>query len=310
MNDDLGDLRYTINIGIMLPSLAALFFILPFAYSSLNYYIFVPVILLPVVRRFLPAYFSKFIYNIATILVLLLIVNYLYSPFYRHTFIISSLTIPITSTVIMSFELGIVVIVIIEGMLARKAQHTIGAMIGSLAVLLEFVSAVLIIYLPHYSGIASVINNEYQASGLAIRTKFQEQFYVAITVEYLALAGLLLNGSISTYHIGGQSVSLSLPLNTINASVDYLLLGTFVVALMMIVIRYYLGGESDYEVRLDELFYSVIIGSMSAIIALAVLNLPQFSDYQFTAIMTIVLVVVYAVIHSSRDRKTMNSYKS
>ncbi|MGC8506067.1 MAG: hypothetical protein ACP5NK_05100 [Thermoplasmata archaeon] len=310
MDKGLGDVIYTTNIGIMLPSLAAIFFIIPFVYSSLDYYIVVPVVLLPVVRRFLPAYFSKFIYNIATIVVLLLVVNYLYSPFYKHIFIISDLTVPITSTVIMSFEFGIVAVVIVEGLLAKKAHQTIGAMIGSLAVLLEFVSAVLIIYLPHYSSFASVISGEYQSYGLAIQTKFQEQFYVAVIVEYLALAGLLMNGSVSVYHVGGQTVSLSLPLNVISSPVDYLLLGTFVVALMMIVIRYYLGGESDYEVRLDELFYSVIIGSVSAIIVLALINLPQFSDYQFTAIMIVVIAVVYAAIRSSRDRKTVNSYKS
>ncbi|MFG1519912.1 MAG: hypothetical protein AAE977_05505 [Thermoplasmataceae archaeon] len=301
---------YTTNIGIMLPSIVALFFVLPFAYSSLDYYIVVPVVLLPFVKRLLPEYLSRFTYNIATIIVLLLVVNYLYSLLYIHIFIISSLILPISSTMIMSFEIGIVAVVIIEGLYAKKSQYTIGAMVGSLAVLLEFVSAVLIIYLPHYSSFASAIDQEYQAAGLAIQTRFQEQFYVAITVEYLALVGLLMNGSVATYKIGGQSVSLSLPLNTISSSVDYLLLGTFIVALLMIVIRYYLGGESDYEVRLDELFYSVIVGSISAIIILALLDLPVFSEYHFTGIMVVVLVLIYVAIHSSREKKSVNSYKS
>ena len=298
------DQWYFLNIGIMLPSIAAFFYVLPYGYTSIDYYIFVPLALLPVVKRLVPKYTSPYVYNVAGIIVLPIILATLLNiyGFFTGIPLLSGIYIPLNSVTFFTFEMDIVLVSIVEGSLARRPNQAVGAMVGTFALLLEYVAATLVTSYQYYPNVSSALSAQMTAIGFSPMTPFLLSFYVADMLEAFAIYGLFIHGGLSPVSVLGTSISIPFPLNSISGPVDLLLLGTLMASVIFMVVRYYVGGESDYEVRLQELFLSLTIGSIAAIAVIVIMNLSGYAGFQFTLLMFFVLALIMATLITSRRR--------
>ncbi len=299
------DQWYFLNIGIMLPSLSAFFYILPFAYTSIDYYIFVPLAVLPVFKRLLPKYAAQYLYNIVGIILLLLILATLLNLYGWLSGIplLSLIYFPLDSVSFFTLEMDIALIAIVEGSLAKRPNQAVGAMIGTFALLLEYIAATLVTKYQYYPAISSAISTQMTAIGFPPMTPFLLSFYVSDILGGFAIYGLLFHGGLSPINVLGTAINVPFPLNSISGSVDTLLLGTLMASLVFIVVRYYVGGESDYEVRFQELFVSLALGSIGAIAAIILMNLAGREGYQFTFLLFYVTALLLAAVITSRRRR-------
>ena len=260
------------NILIMLPSLLLIFYLLSMIIPLIYLSMFIFISILPFIKHFSPTYVSKRFYPAAIIISALLFLNSALVEFnviHRYP-ILSSLVIPLNITTAITFDLGLGVLFIVEGLLAKRVHVALGFLFLSLA---TFLDQLAIFRTMEYSGIPYI--------------------YAALKIyldEGIAIITLITSGYQTT-----------LPLANMHFSIDFYMFLAFLVSAIGSVSYFLVVKDEDRSARLNELALAVITGSLIGFVIFVTVN--EFSRYGLQIFVVAVAITAIILLIRSSTRK-------
>ena len=260
------------NILIMLPSLLLVFYLLSMIIPLIYLSMFIVISILPFIKHLSPTYVSKYLYPVAIIISALLLLNSALLEFnviHRYP-ILSSLVIPLNITTAITFDLGLGVLFIVEGSLAKRLHVALGFLFLSLA---TFLDQLAIFRTMEYSGIPYI--------------------YAALKIyldEGIAIITLITSGYQTT-----------LPLADMHFSIDFYMFLAFLVSAIGSVSYFLVVKDEDRSARLNELALAVITGSLIGFVVFVAVN--EFSRYGLQIFVVAVAITAIILLIRSSTRK-------
>ena len=281
--------HYALNIGIMFPSI----FLVVYVSSQIIQYISVSVIALFVVIFFLkylvPLRFRQYVYPLAIIVFLLLLLNTLTLDATSSTLpILSRLSIPLSFPILSSITFSIGLVTVAEGIISPKYIMTISEFFGSLLLFIELLGIVAVMLtnnstiLATESGVASYLIQ----LGVYNPNPYIIAFFTTMSLEGYALYSLLVFG-----------YQFYLPLTVLSTPVDAIMPFLFMISAVSILVSLYIREKRKTGSRLGTIGIAGIAG---AFVAIPVLLLSEaVASYGFQifvlAVSTAALLIVAAV---------------
>ncbi len=292
---------YLFNAMLISPSIFLLLFGLSYALPDMNPYIYIPLFLLPLIKRLSPKLIRLNTYRLVVIIFLLLVLDTIFSRLAPNTPIVGGIGVPITFTTMFTVEICLGYLLVVESLFANKPYHVIGGMIASLALLGEIYAAIAFLNSPYFNEFVTGYGIVIGKFALGSISRLQMALIGVAVLEFAAITSLIFNGFMTFMPLyGGSPHSLVLPYSR-------LLLGLFGVSFIGVVGRFYVDGEKDETFRLEGLFYSVIMGVVISSIVVYFAGLFQGLDYQFMVIS--ILVIIFLIISSASSRLTPKALK-
>lgn len=270
---------YLFKLMIMLPALFLLFYVFPSIALYINYYIFIPIIVLPVLRVFLKERLGSLVYPIFTIAFLLItLYSYAYLLGIYQNRILNTLLLRYNYETIISLMMGIGILILEEGILTRKLYRTVGSLIVSNLFFLEQFAA---IYLMNNPGAIPSLN-------FSNMTYF-EAFSTIAYLEIISLYSFIVNG-----------YEYLLPLATFSLPYSRVILFLFLLSIVSLLLFLYRSEKRWLTERGVSLGYAVVIGSMLAAIGVFILDRLNTYYYGDSFLLFFVVGVTAVAIYSSR----------
>lgn len=270
---------YLFKLMIMLPALFLLFYVFPSIALYINYYIFIPIIVLPVLRVFLKERLGSLVYPMFTIAFLLItLYSYAYLLGIYQNRILNTLLLRYNYETIISLMMGIGILILEEGILTRKLYRTVGSLIVSNLFFLEQFAA---IYLMNNPGAIPSLN-------FSNMTYF-EAFSTIAYLEIISLYSFIVNG-----------YEYLLPLATFSLPYSRVILFLFLLSIVSLLLFLYRSEKRWLTERGVSLGYAVVIGSMLAAIGVFILDRLNTYYYGDSFLLFFVVGVTAVAIYSSR----------
>lgn len=289
MAETQGVSAYFFNVLALSPSILLLLVSMAYAISGLNLYIFVPLALVPIAKRFSPSLIKVNTYRIVLIILLLLILDSLASLSHLVPPYLSAISLPASFETVFTLEIALGYLIVVEGIFTQKMFYLVGALVASLADLGELYAAVALMNSPYFGVVLSNFTSTLGSYGLGNVPPMQAALIVVALLEYQAILSLSLHGFMTILPL----YSLSLPYST-------LLLSTFAVSFLGVIGRFYVEGEKDENFRLEGLFTSVVLGVVISLAVIEFATVFQTYDFQFFVISFLAMVFLIAAVSSSR----------
>ncbi len=271
---------YGFKIVIMLPSLFLLFYIFPNIDHYINYYIFIPIVLLPLTRFFLKGKLFSYVYPIFTLAFLLVILYTLVHDFgIFQNKLLNNLLIPLDYKTVISLMLALATLVLEEGITTRKIYRVVGSVVFSNLFLLEQYAAIYLMAHPQAIPLIKVQSFTYYQAFSAI--------------AYLELV------SIYSFVVNGYQYAL--PLATFALPYRELILGLFLVSIVALLLFLYRSDTRWNSERGVTLGYSVITGSVVGAVGIFLLDRLNLFYYGDAFLLFFVLAVTGIALYTSRS---------
>ena len=269
------------NFLIMLPSISMFVYDLPKEYHYWDYlwYIF---FILPVLKYISPTRIRRLIYPLSIIiilsyvllseLILIFRVSFFLSHYFHVDFSSQNLTVisyTISSAVAFPF--------IVEGMMAKTPQGTIGYLIASSTSTIYFITALYLVTLFHDSLSSNAFFYSYNITGYLI-------FY-------------------NLYLLASQGHEFITLLIRPSPFIENLLTVTFMVSIIGLIARLYLQNQEINRQPLENMAYPIFYGS---IIALAVTLLLGKLSFTYYGILLMALFLIGTVVIARHGNKKDN----
>lgn len=270
---------YAFKLWIMLPSLFLLFYVMPYIYPYLNYYILVPIAVLPLARFFLKKKWFSYVYPVFTLAFLLVILNSLFYDFgiFRIN-LLKNLVISFDYGTVVSIMIAIGILILEEGITTRKIYRTVGSVVFSNLFLLEQYAA---IYLMNNPDAVSILGGQ--------KLTYFQSFSAVVYMEMLSIYSFVVNG-----------YEYMLPLANFNLPYSQVILALFLISIIALLLFLYRSDTRWISERGVSLGYAVIAGSVVG--AVGIFLVDRLNTYYFGAgfLLFFVIAVTLYAIHTSR----------
>ncbi len=275
------------NFLIMMPSFAVFAYVLPYLIPNMNPYVWIPLFALPFIKLFMPKAVRQYLYRTVLVLVILL---FLYAEFsyagllwgFGDPYLLFLL---LTFPNILSFEMSLAFIMLIEGTLTGRERGAVSYMLFSFFLLAEQLSAVYLYNSSEFPVLYNQILPYMSSLPLVPGSGFQFAYEMSYLMQYYAIYTLIF--------LGAEGIQL--PLNALAEPYNFVILVSFVISFAAILTSFYLGGERDRRYRLSGIAVSMTTGVAMAIVFLLVMRMMQNAGYQFLALsILLALVWLYA----------------
>lgn len=271
---------YLFKIVIMLPSLFLLFYIMPYIYSYLDYYLLIPIAVLPLTRLFLKKKMFSYVYPVFTLIFLLIMLyTLLYDFGIFQNRILNHILISFDFRTLSSIMIALGVVILEEGIFTEKIYRVVGSVVFSNLFLLEQYAA---IYLMNNPGAVPLLGGE--------KLTYFQSFSAVVYLEMLSIYSFVVNG-----------YEYMLPLATFRLPYEGVILGLFLVSIVALLLYLYRSDTRWISERGITLGYAVIAGSIIG--ALGIFLVDSLNSYYFGSgflLFFVVGVTLYA-IHTSRN---------
>jgi hypothetical protein len=281
--------HYALNIGIMFPSI----FLLVYVSTQIIQYISAAVIAIFLVIFFIkylvPRRFRQYVYPLAIIIFLLLMLNTLTLEATSSALpILSRLSIPLSFPILSSFTYSIGLITVAEGIISPRYIATISEFFGSLLLYIELLGIVAVMLtsnstiLATESGVASYLVQ----LGVYNPNAYIIAFFTTMSLEGYALYSLLVFG-----------YQFYLPLTVLSTPVDPILPFLFMISAASILISLYIREKRNVASRLGTIGFAGIAGAFIAIPVLLISEAVAPYGFQIfvISVSTAALLIVAAV---------------
>ncbi len=270
---------YAFKIVILLPSLFLLFYVFPYLSSYINYYILVPIVLLPWAKVFLKREITVYVYPVFTIIFMLIVIYSLsYNLGIYSSSLLNNLLLSFDYQTLISIMMAIGIMILEEGIITRKMHRVVGSVIVSNLFLLEQYAA---IYLMNNPTAIPLLNLG--------RIDYYQAFSAVAYLEVVSIYSFIVNG-----------YEYLLPLATFNLPYRNVILTLFLISIVALLLFLYRTDTKWSSERGVSLGYSVISGAVVG--AFAVLVLDRFNSYFYggSFLLFFVIAVTVAAIWTSR----------
>lgn len=281
MNEKLGSVEfYAFKIAIMLPALFLLFYTLPYAVPYINYYIFIPMVILPLLRFFLKKKIFSYVYPMFTLIFLLVILYSLVAEIgIFHYWLFNYLLITFNFETLVSAMTAFGIMILEEGIITKSIYRVLGSFIFSNLFLLEQYAA---IYLMKNPAAISIFNGQ----PLSYYQAFSAIFYL----ELLSFYSFIVNG-----------YEYLLPLATLNLPYSRAILLLFLISLVALLLFLYRSDKRWSSERGVNLGYAVVAGSVVGAVAVIFLDRLNSIYYGQSFLLFFVLIMFVVAIRTSRN---------
>ena len=285
------------NFLIMMPSFAVFAYVIPYIVPNMNPYVWIPLFTLPFIKLFMPKALRQYLYRTVLVLILLL---FLYAEFsyagllggFGNPYLLSVL---LTFPNILSFEMSLAFIMLVEGTLTSRERGAVSYMLISFLVLAEQLSAVYLYNSGEFRVLYSQLLPYLSSLPLVPGSGFQFAYEISFLMQYYAIYTLIF--------LGAEGIQL--PLNALAEPYNFVILVSFVISFVAIASSFYLGGNRDRRYRLSGIAVSMTTGVAIAIVFLFVMRVMQNYDYQFLALsILLALLWLYAAHVIRKSSKT------
>ncbi|MCL4335331.1 MAG: hypothetical protein M1402_04460 [Candidatus Thermoplasmatota archaeon] len=276
--------RYALKSLIMLPAIFLFLYDISNESGSINYYIFVPLAVLPFIRIGRIGKYAGWVYPTFTVAFALII---LYSLMHllgiANIGFLNIFLIYLNGDTYIAIFLGFGFIAMVEGYFSASHTGTLAGLIVSSLFFLEQFSAV-VLYLNHGA-----------VSGIILSVpSFFDAFSYVIYLEFLALYSFLVNG-----------YQYLLPLATFSLPYHALILSLYLVSMVAFLVSLFMNGKWSSE-RGYNLGLSVISGSILGLVLMEIYRI--LGNYYFGgafllfALMGIIIASMATSRHSYNER--------
>lgn len=275
---------YIFKLMIMLPSIFLLFVVFPSIYSYLDFYIVVPLLLLPLLRKVLNRDLAVQVYPVFSVILLLItIYSFVYYLGLYQNYVLNHLLIAFTYKTLISFMTAIGIVMLEEGIFTKRMQRVVGSVIVSNLFFLEQFAAIYLMKNPGAIPGSSFSN-----------LSFYQAFSMIAYLELLSIYSFIMNG-----------YEYLLPLATFKLPYSEVILTLFLVSIVALILFFYRSDRRWLTERGVALGYSVITGSILG--ALAILLLNRLNTYYYGGMFLLLFVfsiVIYSIYTSRRSYYT------
>ncbi len=280
------------NFFIMMPSFAVFAYVIPYLIPNMNPYVWIPLFVLPLVKQVMPKAVRQYLYRAVLVLVLLL---FLYAEFsyagllggFGDPYFLSLL---LTFPNILSFEMSLAFISLIEGTLTGRGGGAVSYMLFSFFLLAEQLSAVYLYTSSEFPLLYTQLLPYLSSLPLVPGSGFQFAYEMSLLMQYYAIYTLIF--------LGAEGIQL--PLNALSEPYNFVILVSFVISFVAIASGFYLTGERDRRFRLSGIAVSMTTGVAVAIVFLFIMRMMQNSGYQFLALSILLAIAWLYAAHVIR----------
>lgn len=270
--------RMIINVVIMVPALAILFYVLPYTASQFNYAIVLILISIPFVKFFVPGPFKGAVYPLAAIVFLLLVLVTLLANY--TTLLVGTaaqlLSLPLQVSTFVSAVMALSIIIVAEGILSDRIYKATALLFLSMGGLLDQLAIV-----------TSMITN---STSYIVAYEFvngEEVYSIYTLVVY-----------------GYQEV---LPLANLKVQIGPILLGAFVISIIGILVALYMRGLKNSPETLNRFGYPVFVGSIVGSLAFIIIKEVTVYKIQLSVVsLSIILTLIVIGWTSRRTKRLLN----
>lgn len=279
MEDDMK--MIPVNAAIMLPSIVLSIYVLPYLYGVIFLVPFVILSLLPIVKKLAPQPYSFYVYPVAAISVLLIILlNLLVATGLVHKSIFTNFFhIPLEIQTAITLTMALSIAAVLEGIFSRTLSRSIGYMTFSLLPLLD---QVFVLYLM-------------QQFGFGYITAYEQ----AYSQQIFSMLALIFTGSVN---IMGHKYPP--PLSEYNFPIDNVMLVAMIISLAAIMFYFVVIRETKLRNEvLGGVAYSLLLGGMIGFVVFYIVQITTPSGFElFAAALSLVITLVYAATTSPERR--------
>ncbi len=284
----------------MVPTFAIFEYVIVFLLQNMDAAIWIPLFSLPFIKAVLPKAFKPFVYRAAI-------------SFFLFIFLYAELSVAgllgnfadpslfghlITFTFILSIEISLAFIIMMEGAFTDKPGKAITYMLASFFLMVEQLSAVYLYQSPMFPVYYSALVPYLSSLPVVPASGFQFAYEINFLMQYYAIYTLLF--------LGAEGIPL--PLSVIFMPYDYVILASLVVSFTAIYMHFSFNGEKIIKYRLSGAAFAGIFGILIAIISMIVMRIFQYSNYQFFMLSLIIasfwIVAASVVKKASRNEIT------
>jgi len=294
--------HYLLNIGIMFPSIFLLIFVSTYILPYVSAAWIALIVALFFLKQLVPRRYKQYVYPVAIMVFLLLVLNTLALELTQSILPILSelrITLSFGTMATITFALGLVTVA--EGLISPKVIVTIGESFGSLVLLIEQLGIVAVmltgnqVFLATESGVVSYL------AGLGVYgpNPYIVAFITTVSLEAYALYNLLIFG-----------YQFYLPLTVLSTPVDSIMPFIFMISAGSILISLYVKEKRNIASRLGMIGTAGIAGALVALPILLVSQEIASYGYQIFVIglgVTILLIVVAITSRKVPANETINT---
>jgi hypothetical protein len=279
MEDDMK--MIPINVAIMLPSIVLAIYVIPNIFGNVYVIPFIFLSILPIIKKLLPEPFSRNLYPVVAIVVLLIILlnimlagNIIASNWFFKLFII-----PLNIQTAITLTMALSIASVFEGIFSKSLAKSIGYQTFSLLPLLDQVFVLYLMQKYSYTYI--------------------QAYYEAYSQQIISFIALVVTGSTNIF---GQKFPP--PLSEYTFPIDPAMLAALIISLVAIMAYFVIVKESKLKGEvLSGIASALVLGGVLGMIVFYLVQITSGSGFElFVAALALVVTLVYAA-RSSPERK-------